>query len=109
MHRMSKESFPLGVNVMPLETRRSAILHLATRADELGYQAFTLPETWSYDTTLVLTEIAGRFGSIFPHKRTFPYSWQPPQRSQSALRASYAMDGFHFCFPEIDWLTALPF
>jgi alkanesulfonate monooxygenase SsuD/methylene tetrahydromethanopterin reductase-like flavin-dependent oxidoreductase (luciferase family) len=57
---MSKESFPLAVNVMPLETRRSAILHLATRAEELGYQAFTLPETWSYDATLMLTEIAGR-------------------------------------------------
>jgi alkanesulfonate monooxygenase SsuD/methylene tetrahydromethanopterin reductase-like flavin-dependent oxidoreductase (luciferase family) len=56
---MPSEAHPLAVNVMPLETRRAAILHLATRADELGYQAFALPETWSYDATLMLTEIAG--------------------------------------------------
>ena len=30
---------PLGVSVMPLETRREAILHIATTADRLGYEA----------------------------------------------------------------------
>lgn len=55
---MKKKSHALAVSVMPLETRRDTILHIATGADELGYQAFTLPETWSHDTTLVLTEIA---------------------------------------------------
>lgn len=49
---------PLAVTVMPLETRHDTILNLALRADELGYQAFLLPETWSYDATLLLAEIA---------------------------------------------------
>jgi len=38
------------VSVMPLETRREAILHIATTADRLGYEAFFLPETWAHDT-----------------------------------------------------------
>lgn len=54
----------LGVNVMPLEGRREAIVHLATRADELGYEAFFLPETWSYDVTVLLSEIATRTRQI---------------------------------------------
>ncbi len=55
---MLPETEPLAVTVMPLETRRDAILHLATRADDLGYLAFALTETWSHDTTVILTEVA---------------------------------------------------
>lgn len=61
---MLEKSQALAVSVIPLETRRDTILHVATRADELGYQAFLLPETWSHDTTLVLTEIAVRTQQI---------------------------------------------
>lgn len=50
----------LGVNVMPLEGRRDAIVELAMRADELGYEALFLPETWSYDVTVLLAEVAVR-------------------------------------------------
>ncbi len=45
---------------MPLETRHEAILHLALTADELGYEAVFLPETCSYDITVLLAEIAVR-------------------------------------------------
>lgn len=50
----------LAVVMMPLENRREAILHLATTADKLGYEAIFLPETWSHNTTILLTEIAVR-------------------------------------------------
>src|SRR5215510_11189613 len=50
----------LAVSVMPLETRRETILHIATTADRLGYEAFFLPETWAFDTTIVLAEAALR-------------------------------------------------
>jgi len=49
---------------MPLETRHEAILHLALTADELGYEAVFLPETWSYDITVLLAEIAVRTKQI---------------------------------------------
>ena len=45
---------------MPLENRREFILTLATSADRLGYDGFFLPETWSWDITVVLGEIAAR-------------------------------------------------
>lgn len=57
---MSVEKRPLAVAMMPLETRWDAILHLATTADKLGYEALFLPETWSYDTTVLLANIAVR-------------------------------------------------
>ncbi|MCZ7567009.1 MAG: LLM class flavin-dependent oxidoreductase [Ardenticatenaceae bacterium] len=63
---MSTDSRPLGVNIMNLETRRDAILHLAIRADELGYEALSFPETWSYDAMLILTEISVRTQQIRP-------------------------------------------
>jgi alkanesulfonate monooxygenase SsuD/methylene tetrahydromethanopterin reductase-like flavin-dependent oxidoreductase (luciferase family) len=56
---MPAENPPLAVAMMPMETRRDAILHLASRADEIGYEALFLPETWSHDTTVLLAEIAG--------------------------------------------------
>jgi alkanesulfonate monooxygenase SsuD/methylene tetrahydromethanopterin reductase-like flavin-dependent oxidoreductase (luciferase family) len=49
----------MSVSVVPRETRRETIQHLARRADEWGYGGFALPETWSYDTTVLLAEAAG--------------------------------------------------
>jgi alkanesulfonate monooxygenase SsuD/methylene tetrahydromethanopterin reductase-like flavin-dependent oxidoreductase (luciferase family) len=43
---------------MPLENRREQFVALATLADELGYEAVMFPETWSYDITVLLAEIA---------------------------------------------------
>jgi alkanesulfonate monooxygenase SsuD/methylene tetrahydromethanopterin reductase-like flavin-dependent oxidoreductase (luciferase family) len=48
----------IGLSVMPLETRRQAIVGLATEGDRLGYDGFFLPETWSYDITVLLAEAA---------------------------------------------------
>jgi len=50
----------IGLSVMPLETRREAILALATEGDRLGYDGFFLPETWAYDITVLLAEAAAR-------------------------------------------------
>ena len=50
----------VGVSVMPLETRREAIIGLATEADRLGYDGFFMPETWAYDMTVLLAEAAVR-------------------------------------------------
>ncbi len=46
----------IGLSVMPLETGREAIIGLATEGDRLGYDGFFLPETWAYDTTVLLAE-----------------------------------------------------
>jgi len=51
-------SRPLAVSVMPLENRREALMGLAVAADRAGYDAFFLPESWTYDMTLVLAEAA---------------------------------------------------
>ena len=48
----------IGLSVMPLETRREAIIGLATEGDRLGYDGFFLPETWAYDITVLLAEAA---------------------------------------------------
>ena len=53
-----------AVALTPLETRRDVIVGMAQRADELGYEAFILPEGWGFDSTLVLTEIACRTSRI---------------------------------------------
>lgn len=45
---------------MPLENRRELILSLATSAERYGYDAFFMPETWSWDITVLLGEIAAR-------------------------------------------------
>ena len=50
----------IGLSVMPLETRREAIIGLATEADRLGYDGFFMPETWAYDMTVLLAEAAVR-------------------------------------------------
>lgn len=49
-----------GVQLTPMETRRDIIVRAAMLADSLGYEAFSLPEGWGLDSTLVLTEIALR-------------------------------------------------
>jgi alkanesulfonate monooxygenase SsuD/methylene tetrahydromethanopterin reductase-like flavin-dependent oxidoreductase (luciferase family) len=49
-----------GVSLTPMETRREVIVRTAMLADELGYEAFTVPEGWGLDSTAVLTEIALR-------------------------------------------------
>lgn len=54
----------IGVSVMPLETRREAIIGLATEADRLGYDGFFMPETWAYDMTVLLAEAAMRTSRI---------------------------------------------
>ncbi|BAH48415.1 LLM class flavin-dependent oxidoreductase [Rhodococcus opacus] len=48
----------LGICVTPLETRRDVILHVARRAEDLGYDGFFLAEGWSQDAAVLLTEIA---------------------------------------------------
>ncbi len=49
-----------GVQLTPMETRRDVIVRAAMLADSLGYETFSLPEGWGFDSTLVLTEIALR-------------------------------------------------
>lgn len=49
-----------GVALTPMETRYDIILATAQLADELGYEAFALPEGWGLDATLLLTEAASR-------------------------------------------------
>jgi alkanesulfonate monooxygenase SsuD/methylene tetrahydromethanopterin reductase-like flavin-dependent oxidoreductase (luciferase family) len=48
----------LAVGVVPMETRREVVVRLARRAEELGYDAFTVAEGWGHDATAVLAEIA---------------------------------------------------
>ena len=54
----------IALSVMPLENRRDVMLSLATSADRLGYEAFVLPETWAYDVTVLLAEVAVKTGRI---------------------------------------------
>lgn len=49
---------------MPLENRREVLIALATEADRLGYEAFSLPETWAYDVTVLLAEAAVKTDTI---------------------------------------------
>lgn len=55
---MSFPSKQISVGFMPLETRREVTTFTANKANDLGYTAFGLPETGSYDTMLLLTEVA---------------------------------------------------
>ena len=48
----------LAISVMPLENRLDVIRGLAGRAERLGYEAFLVPETWSYDAHALLAAIA---------------------------------------------------
>jgi alkanesulfonate monooxygenase SsuD/methylene tetrahydromethanopterin reductase-like flavin-dependent oxidoreductase (luciferase family) len=48
----------LSAAIMPFENRREHLVALGTLAEELGYDAVMLPETWAYDVTVLLAEIA---------------------------------------------------
>ena len=54
----------LGVGLTPLETRREVVLHVATRAEQLGYDTFYLAEGWGHDAVVLLTEVAVRTSRI---------------------------------------------
>jgi alkanesulfonate monooxygenase SsuD/methylene tetrahydromethanopterin reductase-like flavin-dependent oxidoreductase (luciferase family) len=47
-----------------METRRDVILHVAQRAEELGYDSFSLAEGWGYDAGVLLTDVASRTSRI---------------------------------------------
>ncbi len=55
---------PLAMGFTPLETRRDVIVHLAVRAEELGYDAVSLAEGWGHDVSVLLTEVAMRTSRI---------------------------------------------
>jgi alkanesulfonate monooxygenase SsuD/methylene tetrahydromethanopterin reductase-like flavin-dependent oxidoreductase (luciferase family) len=55
---------PLAVSMTPLESRREVVLHVAGRAEELGYDAFFLAEGWGYDAGVLLAEVATRTRTI---------------------------------------------
>src|SRR5262249_57666950 len=57
---MSGNEQILGVSVVPMETRREAILHIATTADRLGYDAFFFPEGWAYDNPVSPPQLSTR-------------------------------------------------
>jgi alkanesulfonate monooxygenase SsuD/methylene tetrahydromethanopterin reductase-like flavin-dependent oxidoreductase (luciferase family) len=54
----------LGIGLTPLETRREVVLHVASRAEQLGYEAFYLAEGWGHDAAVLLTEVAVRTSRI---------------------------------------------
>jgi len=54
----------LGVGLTPLETRRDIVLHVATRAEQLGYEVFYLAEGWGHDAGVLLAEVAVRTSRI---------------------------------------------
>jgi len=51
---------PYGFSMMPLENRRDVLVRLAVEAERAGHAAFYLPETWAYDTSVLLGEVAAR-------------------------------------------------
>ena len=48
----------VAASLMPLENRREVLVSTAVAADRLGFDGYFLPETWVYDTTVVLAEAA---------------------------------------------------
>lgn len=55
-----------GIALTPMETRRDVTVEMAVLADQLGYEIFSTPEGWGFDSTLVLTEIALKTERIRP-------------------------------------------
>jgi alkanesulfonate monooxygenase SsuD/methylene tetrahydromethanopterin reductase-like flavin-dependent oxidoreductase (luciferase family) len=53
-----------AVGVTPMETRRDVLVAAAVLADELGYEAFAVPEGWGLDSTPVVAEIILRTSQI---------------------------------------------
>jgi alkanesulfonate monooxygenase SsuD/methylene tetrahydromethanopterin reductase-like flavin-dependent oxidoreductase (luciferase family) len=43
-----------------METRRDVVLHVAVRAEELGYAAISVGEGWGHDVSVLLAEVALR-------------------------------------------------
>src|SRR5918993_1469640 len=63
--RIKDDRLPaLAVGLTPLETRREVVLHIATRAEQLGYSAFYLAEGWGHDAAVLLSEVAVRTSRI---------------------------------------------
>lgn len=54
----------LAVGLTPMETRREVVLHVADRAQELGYDAFFVAEGWGHDAGVLLAEVATRTDRI---------------------------------------------
>jgi len=54
----------LAVGLTPMETRRPVVLHVAQRAEDLGYDAFFLAEGWGHDAAVLLAEVATRTSRI---------------------------------------------
>ncbi len=54
----------IAVGLTPLETRRDVVLHVADRAESLGYDAFFLAEGWGHDASVLLAEVATRTSRI---------------------------------------------
>src|SRR3954471_4389467 len=55
---------PLAVGLTPMETRRNVVLHVAGRAEELGYSAIFVAEGWGHDVSVLLAEVALRTSRI---------------------------------------------
>jgi alkanesulfonate monooxygenase SsuD/methylene tetrahydromethanopterin reductase-like flavin-dependent oxidoreductase (luciferase family) len=47
-----------------METRREAVLRVATRAEQLGYTDFSIAEGWGLDAGVLLAEVAGKTSRI---------------------------------------------
>lgn len=54
----------LAVGLTPMETRREVVLHVADRAEALGYDAVFLAEGWGHDVGVLLAEVATRTNRI---------------------------------------------
>lgn len=54
----------LAVALTPLENRRDVVVHVAERAERLGYDAFFLAEGWGHDAGVLLAEVATRTSRI---------------------------------------------
>ena len=60
MTTTSAPSRAVAVGVTPLETRHDVVLHLATQAEALGFDAFLLAEGWGHDASALLGAIVAR-------------------------------------------------
>jgi alkanesulfonate monooxygenase SsuD/methylene tetrahydromethanopterin reductase-like flavin-dependent oxidoreductase (luciferase family) len=58
--RRSSPTRSTAVGVTPMETRSEVVLHLADRAEALGYDAFLLAEGWGHDAGVLLGAVAAR-------------------------------------------------
>lgn len=50
----------LGIMFPPTETRHDVLVRAAVRAEELGYDAYFVPEGWGFDALCVVADIAGK-------------------------------------------------